>query len=697
MKDVTNLRPFKRFCMTIGNIPSAYIESLSYAELLYWFCDYIENTVIPTVNNNADCVTELQNLFVNLQTFVDNYFDNLDVQEEINNKLDKMTLEGYFQNILENYAQNYYNSLQHQIDSLSSGSPLVASSVNEMTNTSRVYVNTTDGKWYYYNGTSWVAGGTYQSTEIANKSITPNKTSFMRLNKEGNLIEVDKAVKTDYFIDNINGNHVYYNGVRKLDFLASELENSSYSVDFDGSLVFYNSNNEIVKVQMLSSLSLQNWSTVQFPTTYERLEVYILYSSHLNNGVFSKTSNRAHGLKTTYFIDILKVDFSQLQNVLISDSNVNDKTLSISKLKNAQLNDSSNLLELSKAVRTDYFIDNTNGNHVSYNGVRRFDFSSSELDNSTSYSIDADSYIVYYDSNNTILSVQNCNSLVLQNWAELQFPENFDHLEIYIIYSSHLNNAVFCKTMFRTHGLKSSYFINDLSLSNIDFASVSNLKNKKAIFFGDSWTAGNTQAPGSWCNWLHEKINTFIAQNCGRHGADWAQGYSYWFSGSQDNIVNADYDFVIIQAYTNGLYGNVSNLSKQLGTIDEFNFYNSISEMQTALGNTYAFDLERFLYTIVNKYAGKKIGLMFPYKSVAMKNQNNAFRVFREQVIKCCNKYNIAIFDNFNGCNIPSFTQEQIDQFYFKDTGANHADGVHLNSNGIDLIGNKILQWLNSL
>lgn len=56
-------------------------------------------------------------------------------------------------------------NLQNQINGLASGSPLVASSVSEMTDTSHVYVNTTDGHWYWYNGTSWIDGGIYQASE----------------------------------------------------------------------------------------------------------------------------------------------------------------------------------------------------------------------------------------------------------------------------------------------------------------------------------------------------------------------------------------------------------------------------------------------------------------------------------------------------------------------------------------------------
>ena len=64
-KNVNNLtNPFSKFCMTIGMIPTSYKQSLSYEEQLLWFCNFLENTVIPTVNNNAETLKELQNLYV---------------------------------------------------------------------------------------------------------------------------------------------------------------------------------------------------------------------------------------------------------------------------------------------------------------------------------------------------------------------------------------------------------------------------------------------------------------------------------------------------------------------------------------------------------------------------------------------------------------------------------------------------------
>ena len=70
-------------------IPLAFDESMSYYETLCGLLSYLKNTILPTVNNNGDAVSELQNLYTQLHDFVNNYFTNLNVQNEINNKLDQ--------------------------------------------------------------------------------------------------------------------------------------------------------------------------------------------------------------------------------------------------------------------------------------------------------------------------------------------------------------------------------------------------------------------------------------------------------------------------------------------------------------------------------------------------------------------------------------------------------------------------------
>ena len=107
MENIERLHPraFTKFCMSIGMVPSSYTSALTYEEQLLWFCSYLEKNVIPAVNNNAEALEEVQNLMVQLQDYVNNYFDNLDVQEEINNKLDDMAEQGQLTDIIAQYLQ----------------------------------------------------------------------------------------------------------------------------------------------------------------------------------------------------------------------------------------------------------------------------------------------------------------------------------------------------------------------------------------------------------------------------------------------------------------------------------------------------------------------------------------------------------------------------------------------------------------
>ena len=97
---MNTLKPFKRFCITLGEIPTSYLESMTYYETLVWLCNYLNKIIEPSLKETQEIVTELQE-------FVLHYFDNLDVQEEINNKLDEMAEDGYFQDLVENIVGHY--------------------------------------------------------------------------------------------------------------------------------------------------------------------------------------------------------------------------------------------------------------------------------------------------------------------------------------------------------------------------------------------------------------------------------------------------------------------------------------------------------------------------------------------------------------------------------------------------------------
>lgn len=191
------------------------------------------------VNEVVENVNELLTEFVSLKDYVENYFDNLDVQEEINKKLDEMAEDGTITNLIKSYVDPIYEEYETiinariddqdniidtrltqqddrlteqdtKIDALESGSPLGATSTSDMTDTERIYVNTTDGYWYYYDGENWTQGGIYQASvdpsdlsEKINKVqknifTTTSGASNKKINSTGNLSDSPNHFTTDY-------------------------------------------------------------------------------------------------------------------------------------------------------------------------------------------------------------------------------------------------------------------------------------------------------------------------------------------------------------------------------------------------------------------------------------------------------------------------------------------------------------------
>lgn len=64
------------------------------------------NQLIRNFNELSDEVKDYINQFVELRTYVEEYFDNLDVQEEVNTKLNEMAEDGTLQEIIVNYIQD---------------------------------------------------------------------------------------------------------------------------------------------------------------------------------------------------------------------------------------------------------------------------------------------------------------------------------------------------------------------------------------------------------------------------------------------------------------------------------------------------------------------------------------------------------------------------------------------------------------
>ena len=167
--DYKIITPFR--CFMLENFP--FIED-DFDALTNWqlFCKIGKeiNKIINSQNEVGNQMENTVNAFIDLQNFVNNYFDNLDVQDEINNKLDDMAEDGTLETIVARYITSIITRTYENVNTMKADTSLE----NGMFTKTLGYYNKND------NG-----GATYY---ISNSSLTPDNASIIEL--DNNLYAV---------------------------------------------------------------------------------------------------------------------------------------------------------------------------------------------------------------------------------------------------------------------------------------------------------------------------------------------------------------------------------------------------------------------------------------------------------------------------------------------------------------------------
>ena len=176
-KDYKPLKPFKLCCMNNFPFIDADFDALNNWELLCKVSEYL-NDVIYNQNN-------LEYNQTTLYDYVKNYFANLDIQEEIDNKLDEMAESGELADIIAQYIQLQgilaYNTLAD------------LKGANNLTNGSftKTYGNVTynDGKGRFYKVRTITSGDVIDDVNIV--ALTNFPTLIAELIPEDYLDDIE--------------------------------------------------------------------------------------------------------------------------------------------------------------------------------------------------------------------------------------------------------------------------------------------------------------------------------------------------------------------------------------------------------------------------------------------------------------------------------------------------------------------------
>lgn len=188
LEPTTNLGAFKFFALT--NFP--YIEqtfdTLTNYELM---CKIVEELNKFIKNNNATNtnVINLYNAFVSLQDYVNQYFSDLNVQNEINNKLDQMASDGTLDNIINQEIFGQLNTdltnLKNKVgnEALPSPDSSVSQNINILNNKINDindYINTLNMDQLVIFGDSWTNETSDKNLwpELVRNSLNLNKNNY---------------------------------------------------------------------------------------------------------------------------------------------------------------------------------------------------------------------------------------------------------------------------------------------------------------------------------------------------------------------------------------------------------------------------------------------------------------------------------------------------------------------------------------
>lgn len=312
--DYKTLQPFRYWCQKV--LPLVYDDSLSYYELLCKVVDYLNKTMEDVETLHGD-VTNLHTAYVELQGYVNNYFASLDVQQEINNKLNQMAISGELTNLLE----PFFTNLQNNISDL----------ISRMNEFSKLQDGSTTGDAELIDGRISWTGSSYENIgeNIRNTTNDINKImgsvafpeNFLEKTYTGTLAR-------DFFITVLPTNEAYSDYIKISDLVSTEYlyqlvgllktDSTAFNTEYNGRVYYYDKNKEPLTWYAISSVSYEN--NIIRKAKYVRFWINSVNLINLNPSARISELSVGSNLKS-YKPNVIKAKYSKILNRVLSNTN----------------------------------------------------------------------------------------------------------------------------------------------------------------------------------------------------------------------------------------------------------------------------------------------------------------------------------------------------------------------------------------
>lgn len=536
------------------------------------------------------------------------------------------------------------DTLQTQITAVASGSPLVASSVSEMTDTSRVYVNTTDGHWYTYDGTSWQDGGVYQAEAIDDKAI-----SFVNLD---NLLQENFNIQ--YSTPLISTSYTGYCMVQNGQFKIQEDVNYQHEI-----------------------YDLTPGDTMQF-NVYNQYASCGLIIVDSNNNIIYNSNPTGNGTDNINVVMKIKQNGlkAYISHGISNDVPTNGKN--IRKIARKIINVSNNL-----KINTDVTLLKTYEGYDLRTNTYLYVFTNPDsnvyiysMEKGKTYKIKA--YNQFAVTGYTITGLN--NNLIATSYDGSPSSPTLKE----IVYTATEDGFIYVADYAGTPSVEIIYNAIDI---NTDLYSKNPLNNKKVYFFGDSITAGN----GSWAD-----VNTIRNEN-NMTGDNFAVGGMTYTvkdtSNSSNNILlrikerielDNNVDYIILQGGVNDAFQSLPKGTPLAN--DDFTTQCDTSTFSGAFE-----DAIRYILTEVPEC---KVGFIINAKIPRLPKLNQYMEIAKS----ICEKYSVPTLDFYNESGLCAGIQSINNEYFLHTIDSSIGDGTHPTPTGYaKYLNNKVESFMKSL
>lgn len=531
-----------------------------------------------------------------------------------------------------------------QLSTLTSATPLVASSTAGMTDTTRVYVNTTDGHWYWYDGTNWQDGGTYQATQIDNKAI-----SFTNLD---DLLQANFNIQ--YSTPLISTSNSGY----------CKVLNGAFTIQPDSSYKY--------EIYDLTLGDILQFNVYNF---YNMCGLIIIDSS--NNIIYNSNPNSSG---TDNINVVMKINQSGLK-AYISHSVSNDtppNNRNIRKIARKIINVSNNLKINTNVTLVDTYehYDLRSQTYLNVYTNQNANVYIYAMEKGKTYKIKA--YNQYDITGYTITGLN--NNLLETSYDGSPTSPTLKQIE----YTAEVDGFIYVTDSAGNPSVEIIYNAIDFDTNLYE---LNPLNNKKVYFFGDSVTAGT----GSWA-----AANTIRSTN-NMTGDNFAVGGMTFTvksdSNSSNNILlrikeriplDNNVDYIILQGGVNDAFQSLTK-----GTPLANNDFTTACDTSTFSG---AFeDAIRYILTEVPEC---KVGFIINAKIPRLPSLNQYMEIAKT----ICEKYSVPTLDLYNESGLCAGISSINNEYFLHTIDPSIGDGTHPTATGYaKYLNNKVDAFMKRL